>query len=136
MIRYATRIDESCRRANSTFQDLINGLRAAKTAADQAGTYTTGDRDTFVNLAYSNLNKALDGIRALENQNSLTDATLQNKAAQHTTDLNMIGTRLNDLVGVDTTTVTVELAAANNQLNASYKVTSTMLGLSLMNYLK
>ncbi len=121
---------------NGTFQDLINGLRAAKTATDQAGTYTTGDRDAFVNLAYSSLSQALDGIRGLENQNSVADAALQTKAAEHTDDLNLIGTRLDSLVGVDTTTVTVQLAAANNQLTASYKATASMLGLSLLNYLK
>ena len=121
---------------NSTFQDLINGLRAAKTAADQAGTYTTDDRDAFTTLAYSNLSKALTGIRQLENQNSVADAALQNKNTQHTNYLDLITARLDGLVGVDTTTVTVQLAASNNQLTASYKATSTMLGLSLMNYLK
>ena len=121
---------------NTTFQDLINGLRAAKTACDQAGNYTTDDRDTFMNLSYACLNKALTGIRALENQNSVADAAIQNKQTQHNTDLNLMTTRLDSLTAVDSTSVTVELAAANNQLTASYKATSSMLGLSLMNYLK
>ena len=123
--------------SNATaFQDLINGLRAAKTAADQAGTYSTADRDTFMNLAYSSLTKAVDGIRTLENQNSVTDAAVQNKSTQHTDSVNLMTSRLDTLVGVDTTTVTVQLATLNNQLSASYKATASLLNMSLMNYLK
>ena len=121
---------------DSTFQNLVNGLRAAKTACDQAGNYTTDDRDTFVSLAFSSLTKALEGIRSLENKNSVSDAAVQNKSSEHTNYLDLITKRLDSLEGVDTTTVTVQLAAANNQLTASYKATSSMLSLSLMNYLK
>ena len=115
---------------------LYSGLRAAKTACDQAGNYTTDDRDTFVSLAFSSLTKALEGIRSLENKNSVSDAAVQNKSSEHTNYLDLITKRLDSLEGVDTTTVTVQLAAANNQLTASYKATSSMLSLSLMNYLK
>ena len=123
---------------DQAFQSLINGLRAAKTACDNASSpaFSTSDRDTYINLAFSNVSKALDGVRALENKNSINTVTLNNKLTQHTNTLNLIGTRLNNLTAVDQTTATVQLAAANNQLQASYKVTGTMLGLSLMNYLK
>jgi len=50
--------------------------------------------------------------------------------------LGVIDTRLNSLIGIDTTQVTVELATANNQLQASYKATASLLGLSLLNFLR
>ncbi len=133
---------------NPAFQNLVNGLRAAKTAADQAGTYTTAERDQYMSEAFSCLTRAINGgldpttntwdggIRDLENQNALTATSMQTKSDTHTADLNIIDTRLDSLVGVDTTTVTVELATADNQLQAAYKATASLLGMSLMNYLK
>ncbi len=130
------------------FQNMINGLRAAKTAADQAAYYPTNERDQFMSQAFSFLTRSINGgldqttntwdggIRDLEQQNSLTELSMQTKSAVHTSDLNIINTRLDSLVGVDTTTVTVQLATANNQLQASYKATASLLGMSLMNYLK
>ena len=137
-----------------TFQCLANGLRAAHTACDLAGSYNISDRDTYLNTASQYLSLAIyggpipnsvgangqplycPGIRALEAQNTTNDTTIQNKNTQLTTNTNLLTTRLESLVGVDTTSVTVQLATANNQLQASYKATATMLGMSLMNYLK
>jgi len=130
------------------FQNLINGLRAAKTAADQAGNYSTTTRDQYISQAYSCLSRALSGgldpttntwdpgIRELESWNSENQVQLNSKLTVHNTDLSVINSRLDTLVGVDTTTVTVQLATANNQLQASYKATASLLGMSLMNYLK
>ena len=133
---------------NPAFQNLVNGLRAAKTAADQAGTYTTTERDGFMHQAFSYLTRAINGgidpttntwnggVRDLEQKNSLTELQIQTKSDLHTTDLNIINQRLDSLVGVDSTTVTVQLATANNQLQAAYKVTASLLSMSLINYLK
>jgi hypothetical protein len=121
---------------NPAFQDLVNGLRAAKTAADQAGNYSTADRDKFLTLAYSNLSAAITGLGNLENQNSLSNLALNNKSTVLNTRLNNVKTNLDSFVGVDTTTVTVQLATVNNQLQASYKATSDLLSMSLINYLK
>ena len=143
------------------FQNLINGLRAAKTAADQAGNYSTADRDSLMSQAYSCLTRAIsggldsypntnpataalpnpftvwdNGIRGLEQQNSLSELSIQSKSANHTADLSIINSRLDTLIGVDTTTVTVQLATANNQLQAAYKSTASLLSMSLLNYLK
>ena len=133
---------------NPAFQNLVNGLRAAKTATDQAGTYTTTERDQYMAQAFSYLTRAINGgldpttnswtggIRDLEQQNSLTELSMQTKSATHTADLNIVNTQLDSLVGVDSTTVTVQLATANNQLQAAYKVTASLLSMSLINYLK
>ena len=122
--------------SNPAFQDMINGLRAAKTAADQAGTYSTADRDNYMEMAVSSLTKAVGELRTLSNSNDITDSTLTAKSTEHTATLNLISTNLDGLVGIDTTQVTAQLSSVNNQLNASYKATSTLLGLSLINYLK
>ena len=121
---------------NSAFQNLVNGLRAAKTAADQAGNYSTKDRDNYMTMAYSSLSAAVTGIQSLQQQNALTDLTFQTKLQVHDTNLSMIETQINNATVVDTTTVTAELAAVDNQLQASYKATSSLLSMSLMNYLK
>ena len=121
---------------STAFQDMINGLRAAKTAADQAQNYSTTDRDTFMGLAYSNLTNAISSIRSLEDQNDMTQATVTAKATQHNDALSLISTRFDALTGIDTTTVTAQLSAVDNQLTASYKATSELLSLSLVSYLK
>ncbi|MEI6558964.1 MAG: hypothetical protein WCO00_11205 [Rhodospirillaceae bacterium] len=158
-------IDLNITSTHPAFQNLINGLRAAKTAADQAGYFgpadaaghlTSAERDGYMSVAFSYLTRAISGgngtvnntttgtsatawqpgIRDLQQRNSLNELALQTKSDLHTANLNVINTRLDSLVGVDTTTVTVQLATANNQLQASYKVTASLLNMSLMNYLK
>ena len=166
-------VNASINSTDPVFQNLVNGLRAAKTAADQSDYDTVGktvggvavppptgftvaDRDHYMSVAYSCLTAALNGarvsstdqstgaattvwsggIRGLEQQNSLSDLSIQTKSNLHTKDLDAINTRLDSLVGVDATTVTVQLATANNQLQAAYKVTASLLSMSLINYLK
>ena len=58
------------------------------------------------------------------------------KATQHNDALSLISTRFDALTGIDTTTVTAQLSAVDNQLTASYKATSELLSLSLVSYLK
>jgi flagellin-like hook-associated protein FlgL len=121
---------------NKAFQDMVNGLRAAHTAADQASNYTTAERDAYMDQAVSSLTTAVDGLRALMNQNSLADAALMTKAKTHTSTINLLKTRLDTLEGIDGTEVAASLSATNTQLEASYKVTANLLGMSLLNYLK
>jgi len=120
---------------NEAFQNLINGLRAAKTAADQAGTYTTEDRDAFMTLAQSCLSKALSGVRTLDTRNDLATSTISSKDTQLTTAINVIDTRSDALQAADTTVAATMLTASQNQLEASYKATSSIIKMSLLNYL-
>ncbi len=118
------------------FQNLINGLRAAKTASDQAGNYSTSDRDNFVGLAYSSLSKAVTSLENLQQTNGINQLAFQTASNNHNNDLSLVTTQLDNDVAVNTTTVTAQLASVNSQLQASYKVTSDLLNMSLINYLK
>lgn len=122
--------------SNPAFQNLVNGLRAAKTAADQAGNYSTSDRDNFLNLAYSSLSKAVTGIENLQQTNGESQLAFQSASQVHTSDLSLITNQLDSDISVNTTTVTAQLASVNNQLQSSYKVTSSLLSMSLLSYLK
>jgi len=135
-----------------TFQQLINGIRAARTAADNASTLSVADRNSYLQLAVSSLNKALYGdtnnpaitaprpatlgLRGMGSKNDLTLVTLNTKQDYHNQTINLVTSKLDSLEGINDTEVAVKLSAANYQLEASYKATSSMLGLSLMNYLK
>jgi hypothetical protein len=121
---------------NPAFQNLINGLQAARTACDQAGTYSTSDRDNFMSLAYSSLSKAVSGIEGLQQTNDMSQLAFQSASQTHNNNLTLVTTQLDDDVAVDTTTVTAQLASVQSQLQASYKVTSELLSMSLINYLQ
>jgi flagellin-like hook-associated protein FlgL len=121
---------------NAAFQNLVNGLRAAKTACDQAGNYSTADRDSFMSQAYSSLSKAVSGIEGLQQTNGLSQLAFQSASQTHNSNLSLVTTQLDDDVAVNTTTVTAQLASVNSQLQSSYKVTSDLLSMSLINYLK
>ena len=121
---------------NPAFQDLVNGLRAAKTAADQAGNYSTSDRDSFLSQSYSALSKAVLGLEGLQQTNGLSQLAFQSSSQTHSNTLTLVTTQLDTDVAVNTTTVTAQLASVNNQLQSSYKVTSELLNMSLLNYLK
>ncbi len=121
---------------NPAFQDLVNGLRAAKTACDQAGNYSTSDRDNFLSAAYSSLSKAITGLEGLQQTNGENQLAFQSASNTHASNLSLITNQLSDDIAVNTTTVTAQLASVNNQLQSSYKVTSTLLNMSLLSYLK
>ncbi len=122
--------------SDPAFQNLVNGLRAAKTAADQAGNYSTADRDTFLSESYSSLSKAVLGLEGLQQTNGIHQLAFQSASQTHNDTLSLVTTQLDTDVSVNTTTVTADLASVNNQLQSSYKVTSTLLGMSLLSYLK
>jgi hypothetical protein len=114
----------------------VNGLRAAKTAADQAGNYSTADRDSFLSQSYSALSKAVLGLEGLQQTNGINQLAFQSSSQTHSNTLTLVTTQLDTDVAVNTTTVTAQLASVNNQLQSSYKVTSELLNMSLLSYLK
>ncbi|MBI1209144.1 MAG: hypothetical protein GC191_17870 [Azospirillum sp.] len=145
---------------DATFQHLMNGLRAARTATDHASPSSTpageqlsvADRNAYFALAVSSLDKALNGdpnnaaiappmpstlgLTGMIVKNDLAQLTLSSKETFHKDQISLLTTKLERLEGIDSADVTAKLAAANNQLEASYQATSSLLHLSLLNYLK
>lgn len=116
------------------FQDMIIGFQAARTAS-QESTYSAEDRLELLRVAEDHLLRAKEKLRSLESRNGVIELELGRMEERHEIDLSRIKTRLGDLENVDPNEAAANYLAANNQLEASYAVTSRLLSLSLVNSL-
>ncbi|MDB5361980.1 MAG: hypothetical protein JWO51_3277 [Rhodospirillales bacterium] len=76
------------------------------------------------------------GIQSLQDQNGLTQSAVANANTVHNQTLATLDSQITSIDQVDPATVAAELTAAQNQLAGSYKVVSSVLNDTLLNYLK
>jgi flagellar hook-associated protein 3 FlgL len=119
---------------------------AQQATADPANaTQLQANANTYVSNAESAANSTINGgtlngvtipgLNTLSEQVGDTQSTLTNVDAVQTQALANIQTQTSSVESVNTTNVATELSALENQLNASYKVTSELLNLSLLTFL-
>jgi flagellar hook-associated protein 3 FlgL len=111
-----------------TFQALVYALQEA-----QAGTTATGaTQQQFFANANSALQTAVTGIQNLQQQNGNVEVTIKSQQTLQTQTINNLQSQLGNLQNVDSATVATELTSLENQLQASFKVTSSILNLSIL----
>jgi flagellar hook-associated protein 3 FlgL len=141
-----------------SIQALMNSIQNAFFAVSSAqqaqsstitpaqATQLQANANTYVANAESSVNSALSGGTApngtaigglpnLEEEVGDTQATLQNVDDVHTQTLGNLQTQTSTLETVNSATVAEQLSAVENQLNASFKVTATLLNLSILTFL-
>ena len=79
---------------------------------------------------------AIDGLRTLKNSNSLNQVRLSDMRKDHKEILTATEGLIGDVTNVDLAEVSAKVTAAQNTLQASYKVTASMMSLSLLDYLR
>jgi flagellar hook-associated protein 3 FlgL len=129
---------------NPTFQHLIFALQNAQAAA--APGVTALDQQAFIKQATSEIALALNGsttttpavgsLESLQNQNATAQTIVANANTVHTQTLATLQSQITTISQVDPATVAAELSAAQTQLQGSYKVVSSVLSDTLLNYLK
>ena len=111
-----------------SIQALVYAMQEA-----QAGSTATGATQTqFYANATSALQTAITGIQNLQQQNDNGEVVIKDQQSVQTQTIANLQSQLGNLQTVSTTTAATELTNVENQLDASYKVTSTILNLSIL----
>ena len=76
------------------------------------------------------------GLPGLQDQNGTTETVVASANTVHTQTLATLQSQITTITQVDPATVATELTAAQNTLAGSYKVVSSVLNDTLLNYLK
>jgi flagellar hook-associated protein 3 FlgL len=76
---------------------------------------------------------ALDGLKALQQQNAQNEATVSSVESQQKQSVNDLTNQLDNMTQINSALVATELTNVQNQLEASYKATASILNLSIVN---
>jgi flagellar hook-associated protein 3 FlgL len=112
-------------------QQLVFALQNAAAAT----TATGATQSQYVSLAQGAVQQALTGLQTLQAQNGENISQVDTaQTAQKQSVASLTGI-LDGIRGVDTTQLSAQIASLQTQMEASYKVTSSLLSLSLANVL-
>lgn len=112
---------------NSAFE---LALRAANVLANM-GSY---DSDTIESV-YELATEALDALTTLQSTISVKSSRLESAATTQETSLNLLDTMISNIKDADTASLAVEVSEYETQLSAAYSALSSVVGLSLTDYL-
>jgi flagellar hook-associated protein 3 FlgL len=112
---------------NTAFEKIIRGY-------DLIVTNPT-DTDTLYE-ALRIMEQAVDEVAVLKASLSQDTQTLDSQVDANLLDINLIDTQISDIQDVDLAEATVRLKQYESQLEASYSVTSDLLNLSLLDFIK
>jgi flagellar hook-associated protein 3 FlgL len=144
---------------NPTFQHLIYALQNAQAAASTNTSTQAGldNQAALIKQATSEIAIALNGgpavaasagppavsavaavdsLQSLQDQNSTALLAVSSANTVHSQTLATLQSQITTITQVDPATVAAELSAAQTQLQGSYKVVSSVLNDTLLNYLK
>jgi flagellar hook-associated protein 3 FlgL len=133
---------------NPTFQHLVYALQNAQAAANVDTSTQAGldQQQAYIKMATSELGIAMNGsttavpvvssLQSLQDTNGTAEVTVANANTVHNQTLATLGSQITTITQVDPATVAAELSAAQTQLEGSYKVVSSVLSETLLNYLK
>jgi flagellin-like hook-associated protein FlgL len=112
-------------------QRLVFALQNAS-----AATAATGATQTqYISLAQSAVQQALSGLQTLQAQNGANLAQVTSAQTAQKQSVATLTNILNGITGVDTTQISIQIANLQTQMDASYKITNTLLNLSLASFL-
>jgi flagellar hook-associated protein 3 FlgL len=115
-----------------SIQALVYALQQAKAAA----TATQPQQAQFLANANSALITASAGLQSLQQSNDESLNTVTNEQTTQKTAIGNLQSQLANLTTADPATVAAEFTAVQNQLQGSFQVTSTILNLSLLSFIK
>lgn len=121
-------------------QDLVQGLRLAKAALDQAAAAPDAASaeaayDQYSAASRASLGTARDGLKALGTRIALDQKTLSETGDLHKAALNLLKTREEGITAVDPAEIATRLTQVQTQLEATYRVTARLGELSLVKFL-
>ncbi len=118
---------------NSAFQNLVESVLRLRSAT-QAG-LTSDEKATFLAEARNTASTARDELRQLQTRNGVVMNELSRTRELHQDFININFAATEDIEGVDTTQVALELSAITTQIESSFAAISRRNQLSLVNFL-
>ncbi len=123
-----------------SIQQLVYALQNAAAAANavlnpSTPPATTATINQFIGNAQSASQNATTGIENLRSVNADNQTAVTNEQSVQKTALTALTNQASDLESVDSATVATQLTAIQTQLDATYKVTSSILQLSILKYI-
>jgi flagellar hook-associated protein 3 FlgL len=115
-----------------SIQGLVYALQQAKAAV----TATGAQQAQFLANANSALGTATQGLQSLQQSNAENQVEVTTEQTTQNAAIGTLQTQLGSLTTPNTTNVAAEIAALQNQLQGSFQVTSSILNLSLLNFIK
>ncbi|HVJ56098.1 MAG TPA: hypothetical protein VM689_26795 [Aliidongia sp.] len=115
-----------------SIQALIYALGQAKAAAGA----TQPQQQQFLANATSALATATQGLQALQQNNAEAQVTVNTEQTTQKTAIGNLQQQLGNLENADSSTVAAEISTVQNQLQGTFQVTSTILNLSLLSFIK
>ena len=125
-----------------TFQHLVYALQNAQAAVNATG----ANQQAYIKQAASEIALALNGstttsptvsgLQTLQASHGTAETLVANANTVHTQTLATLQAQITTIDQVDPATVATELSTAQNTLNGSYKVVSSVLNETLLNFLK
>ncbi|MBV9862948.1 MAG: hypothetical protein JO267_12480 [Alphaproteobacteria bacterium] len=116
---------------NPAIQQLVYSLQNAQAAT----TASEPDRTQYLNLAQNAAQQALSGLQSLQAGNAANISQVNTVQTAQKQSVSTLTNMLDGIQGVDTTQLSAQISSLQTQMEASYKVTSSLLSLSLVNYL-
>jgi len=117
---------------SSTIQTLVYALQQAQAATQ---TSSTTNSAAFIANAKSAVATAITGLSTLSERNTTSQTTISSAQSVQKASVSLLQNQVDDITQVDSATIAAELTAAENQLQGSYKATSTLLNLTILTYL-
>jgi flagellar hook-associated protein 3 FlgL len=117
---------------DSTIQNLVYALQQAKAATQ---TSSTTNSAAFIANAKSAVSTAITGLSTVTESNTTAQTTISSAQSVQKASVSLLQNQVADITQVDSATIAAELTAAENQLEGSYKATSTLLNLTILTYL-
>ncbi len=133
-------VDAGLTANDPALQDLVQGLRLARAALDQAAAAPDAASADAAYQSYSaaargTLTAAQDGIRALSARIATDQKAFSAARDLHQSAINLLGNAEEGITGVDPADIAVRLTAVQTQLEATYRVTASLANLSLVKFL-
>ncbi len=116
------------------FQDLITSLRAAQNGSSTAP--APPQPANWLQLARTGIQNAITALQAKQATLGATRADMQATLDRHNVDASNLDINISKITDADAAKASTDLLSIQSQFQGSLTVTKTLLGLSLVNYLK
>ncbi|MDD3182857.1 MAG: flagellin [Alphaproteobacteria bacterium] len=112
------------------FQQLIMGLRFAYAATNDEANY-----DTYMTTARDLISDGLANIRATHTKVTNATSSLENTQTNIEAKIESLDTQIDNIEAVDVNEVAVKITVLQAQLQASYSAVSSLINLSILDYM-
>jgi flagellar hook-associated protein 3 FlgL len=135
-------IDTSITGGDPAFRTMLQGLYTIAAMPQPVAAPATApnidetDFDAIAAGSGSVISQGLTSLQTLTEKNGNNEAVLTQESTQHAATLTVLQTQIDNIENVDLAAASTKLTQLQTQLDASYRITASLSGLSLVDFLK